>query len=241
MILQLSSRELAWLSEIWHLKCGKRRLGPYSYPELIKMIKEKGLTKDHELRNQNLASWTKIKDLDCLKKNVMDQFLKNYSPREGVKLIRSHVRLEIHSPVRLITKNGIVESTIEQLSAGGCRVQLPANYVEVGDEIKLHVPYVKSLKLKPLTTTAKALRIDRIHIEKGVESQQTMSFFFKGLKAKYKKNILKVVQRHVKRIKNNVKDLEILEDKMDFVKLGMKRKDHLRLETIAPLVLDGVY
>lgn len=232
MQVYLTSSEIKLLSEIWYLRCGQRWLGPYSYPELCLMLQSKSLTRHMYVRNGTINTWVKMTELECFAQKSVDAFLETYSPRPDHKRTRSHVRIELENSPIVIIKNGeIIQGRCKQLSAGGARIELPFGKLKMKDQVKIHFPFHPKLKIKSFNATAEILRTDKLSIVNGQNESETFSIRFVSLKAKYKRQILNFVRKEVKKIYHQMKILEKMESQIDFVNLGIRRSDIMKVNT----------
>lgn len=241
MQIYLTSHEIKLLSQIWHLRCGQRWLGPYSYPELCLMLQSKSLTRHQFVRSSEHSDWVKMTELDCFSQKQVESFLKTYSPRPDVNRIRSHVRIEVDSSSIVIIKDGeIIQGKCKQLSAGGARIELPFGKLKMKDQVKIHFPFHSKLKIKSFNATAEILRIDKLSIVNGQNDSETFSVRFVLLKPKYKMQILRFIRKEVNKIYHQMKNLEEMESRIDFVNMGIKRSDLMKISTKdQPIILVG--
>lgn len=232
MQVYLTSNEIKLLSQIWHLRCGSRWLGPYSYPELCLMLQSKSLTRHQFVRTSEHQDWVKMTELECFSHKQVDAFLNTYSPRSDYNRIRSHVRIELeNSPIVIIKDNEIIQGRCKQLSAGGSRIELPFGKLKMKDKVKIHFPFHSKLKIKSFNVSAEILRTDKLSIVNGQNESETFSVKFVSLRPKYKKQILKFVRKEVTKIYNQMKILEKMESQIDFVNLGIRRSDIMKVNS----------
>lgn len=232
MQVYLTSEEIKLLSQIWHLRCGQRWLGPYSYPELCLMLQNKTLTRHQYVRTHDHEGWVKMTDLECFSQKQVSGFLETYSPRTDFQKIRSHVRIELeNSPIVIINGHDIIQGRCLQLSAGGARVELPFGKLKMKDKVKIHFPFHSKLKIKSFNATAEILRTDKLSIVNGQNESETFSIRFVSLRPKYKRQILNFVRKEVNKIYNQMKILEGMESQIDFVTLGIRRSDIMKVNS----------
>lgn len=241
MQVYFTSQEIQLLSQIWYLKCGQRWMGPYSYPELSLMLLSKSITRHQYVRSNLDPSWKKITEYTCFSQKFIENFLYNYSPRKEITQIRSQIRIELQAqPIVVIHGDKILNAKCLQLSAGGARIEVNFGEVALNDEVKVHFPFNSKFKLKSFNSKAIILRQEKLSIVDGKNHSETFSIQFVGLRAKYKKQLLKFVQKKVNRIYLQMKAFEQLESQIDFVNLGLKRSDFMRVDTDDnPLILAG--
>lgn len=232
MQVYLTSTEIKLLSQIWYLRCGQRWLGPYSYPELCLMLQTKSLTRHLFVRNEEHSDWVKMTELDCFSQKNVDAFLNTYSPRSEHSRIRSHVRIELeNSPIVIIKDGEIIQGRCKQLSAGGARIEIPFGKLKMKDNVKIHFPFHSKLKIKSFNATAEILRTDKLSIVNGQNESETLSIRFVAIKPKYKRQILSFVRKEVTKIYNQMKVLEKMESQIDFVNLGIRRSDIMKVNS----------
>ncbi len=232
MQVYLTSEEIKLLSQIWHLRCGQRWLGPYSYPELCIMLQTKSLTRHQFVRTKDHETWVKMTDLECFAPKQVETFLAAYSPRTDHNRIRSHVRIELENlPIVIIKDGEIIQGRCKQLSAGGGRIELPFGKLKMKDQVKIHFPFQAKLKIKSFNTSAEILRTDKLSIVNGQNEIETFSVKFVTLRSKYKRSILNFVRKEINKIYNQMKVLEKMESQIDFVNLGIRRSDIMRVNT----------
>lgn len=232
MQIYLTSAEIKLLSEIWHLKCGQRWLGPYSYPELCLMLQNKSLTRHQFVRTHGHSDWIKMTELECFNQKQVDAFLMTYSPRTDHQRIRSHVRIELEdSPIVIIRDGEVIHGRCKQLSAGGARIELPFGKLKMKDQVKIHFPFHSKLKIKSFNASAEILRTDKLSIVNGQNESETFSIKFSSLRPKYKKQILNFIRKEVTKIYNQMKILEKMESQIDFVNLGIRRSDIMKVNS----------
>lgn len=241
MQVYFTSQEIRLLSQIWYLKCGQRWMGPYSYPELSLMILSKSITRHQYVRSNLEDNWKKITEYTCFSQKFIENFLYNYSPRKEIAQIRSHIRIELQShPIVIIHNGKVLNAKCLQLSAGGARVEIPYGEVALNDEVKVHVPFNSKFKLKSFNSRAVILRQEKLSIVDGKNHSETFSIQFVGIRAKYKKQILRFVQKKVNHIYRQMKTFEALESQIDFVNLGLRRSDFMRVNSEDnPIILAG--
>lgn len=231
MQVYLTSREIKLLSQIWHLRCGQRWLGPYSYPELCLMLQTKSLTRHQFVRTSEHNDWVKMTDLECFNPKEVEAFLSTYSPRSEHHKIRSHVRIELENlPIVIINNGEIIQGRCKQLSAGGARIEIPFGKLKMKDKVKLHFPFHTKLKIKSFNASAEILRTDKLSIVNGQNESETFSVKFVSLRPKYKKQILSFIRKEVNKIYNQMKILESMESQIDFVNLGIRRSDIMKVD-----------
>lgn len=232
MQIYLTSEEIKLLSQIWHLRCGQRWLGPYSYPELCLMLQSKSLTRHQFVRTNEHENWIKMTELECFSPKQVEAFLQTYSPRTDVQRIRSHVRIELENlPIVIIKDGEIIQGRCKQLSAGGGRIELPFGKLKMKDRVKIHFPFHSKLKIKSFNASAEILRTDKLSIVNGQNESETFSVKFVSLRPKYKRQILNFVRKEVNKIYQQMKVLEKMESQIDFVNLGIRRSDIMKVNS----------
>lgn len=216
-------------------------MGPYSYPELCLMLLSKSITRHQYVRSSKDTDWKKISEYVCFSQKFIENFLYNYSPRKEVAQIRSQIRIEMHNhPIIVIHGDKIINAKCVQLSAGGARVEIPFDEIKVGEEIKIHFPFNEKYKIKSFNTKGLALRQEKLTIIDGKNHSETFSIQFVGIRPKYKKQILKFVEKKVLKIYHQMKSFEEIESQIDFVNLGIRRSDLMKVNTEDnPIILAG--
>lgn len=238
MKIYLTSSEIELIGRIWHIRCGEKWLGPYSYPELCLMIQKKSINRHQFIRSDDMSDWKKMSDFVCFSQKFIKRFLQNYSPRPDLERIRTHVRIEIENTSMIIVKDGkIIQAQCKQLSAGGCRIESPFEKLETKDEVKMHFPFNAKLKIKSFNVESRILRLEGLSIIEGKNDKQTFSVQFLNLRPAHKKSILKFVQKEVFKICREIQTLEAQEAKFDFVSLGIRKSDLMCIDTKKSIIL----
>ena len=232
MHIYLTTNEIELIGKIWHVRCGEKWLGPYSYPELCLMIQKKSINRHQFVRSDDMSEWKKMSDFVCFSQKFIKRFLENYSPRSDIQKVRAHIRIEVENTPMILVRDGeVIQVECKQLSAGGCRVEVPFEKLKLKDEVKMHFPFNEKLKIKSFNVEAKILRMESLSIVEGKNEKETFSAQFLNLRPASKKSILKFIQKEIRKICEEIKHFEAQEAKLDFVNLGIRRSDLMRIDT----------
>lgn len=206
MLLQLSPRELEAVSSYWYLKFATHWGGPFSYIEVLQMLKDRRINRNMKIRAGKKSldysdEWYSLSDLEEFSSEFVNEFCKFYVPKNRpFHLIRKYVRTEYQEKVLVVSESGkIAQCMCTELSAGGAKIKVPADFVDEGESITIQFFYNKKIKLKSFKAKAKVLRLSAIKFPDGEDRKQTeveevYSVEFKNLKARYKKMLLNSTQ-----------------------------------------------
>lgn len=206
MLLQLSPRELEAVSSYWYLKFATHWGGPFSYIEVLQMLKNRRINRSMKIRAGKKSSeygdkWYTLSDLDEFSSDFINEFSKYYVPKgRPFHLIRKYVRTEYKAKVLLVSENGkIQECMCTELSAGGAKVQVPADFLDEGQSVTVQFFYNKHIKLKSFKAKAKVLRLSAVKFPEkdkkdSEEVKEIYSLEFTDLKARYKRMLLNSTQ-----------------------------------------------
>lgn len=204
MLLQLNPRELEAVSSYWYLKFADHWGGPFSYIEVLQMLKSRRINRGMKIRagkrtTQNSGAWHHIADLEEFSTQFISEFSKYYVPKgRPFNLIRKFVRMQYDSKVLVVSSGGAVQECIcTELSAGGARIKVPADFLEEGQTVTVQFFYNGEIKLKSFKAKANVLRLGEISFnedgDKG-EVSEVYSIEFIDLKARYKRMLLDSTQ-----------------------------------------------
>ena len=204
MLLQLNPTELEAVSSYWYLKFADHWGGPFSYIEVLQMLKSRRINRGMKIRagklsNQNSGEWHHIADLQEFSTQFISEFSKYYVPKgRPFNLIRKFVRMQYDSKVLVVSSSGTVQECIcTELSAGGARIKVPADFLEEGQTATVQFFYNGEIKLKSFKSKANILRLSEISFnedgDKG-EVSEVYSIEFIDLKARYKRMLLNSTQ-----------------------------------------------
>lgn len=228
MLLQLNPTELEAVSSYWYLKFATHWGGPFSYIEVLQMLKARRINRTMKIRAGKLSSgnsgkWHFISDLPEFSTNFISEFSKYYVPKgRPFSKIRKFVRMNYSAEVLVVSQDGRVRTCLcTELSAGGAKIKVPADFVEEGEKLTLQFFYNESLKLKSFKAKAKALRLSEINFEGDAgDVTEVYSLEFEGLKARYKRMLLNSTQIKIKSLANylrgNQKEVVDILDLNDF-------------------------
>jgi len=204
MLLQLNPTELEAVSSYWYLKFADHWGGPFSYIEVLQMLKSRRINRGMKIRagklaNENSGAWHHIADLDEFSQTFISEFSKYYVPKgRPFNLIRKFVRMEYKAKVLVVTEKGNVHECIcTELSAGGAKIKVPADFVEEGESVTVQFFYNQKIKLKSFKSKANVLRLSEISFsdkEDDKKVSEVYSLEFIDLKAKYKRMLLDSTQ-----------------------------------------------
>jgi len=204
MLLQLNPTELEAVSSYWYLKFASHWGGPFSYIEVLQMLKSRRINRGMKIRAGKLASensgeWKHISDLEEFSPTFISEFAKYYVPKgRPFHLIRKFVRMEYKAKVLVVSDRGDVrECTCTELSAGGAKIKVPADFLEEGQSVTVQFFYNEKIKLKSFKSKANVLRLSEISFnEEGDEGDvsEVFSLEFIDLKARYKRMLLDSTQ-----------------------------------------------
>lgn len=204
MLLQLKPVELEAVSSFWYLKFADYWAGPFSYIEVLQMLKSRKISRTQKARQGEGRDWRALGDMPEFAQEFVDEFLGYYIPKgRSFSLVRKYVRVKYNAQVLIVDGQGKVRNGIcTELSAGGAKIQISADAFETGDEIKIQFFYNSAIKLKSFKAKAKVLRLDGVTF--GSESEksivETYSVEFQELKPRYKKMLLKVIHKKIRRL-----------------------------------------
>lgn len=214
MLLQLKPRELEAVSNYWYLKFADYWSGPFSYIEVLQMLKSRRVNRAQKIRGGEDREWKTIAELSEFKQEFIDDFLGYYIPKgRSFETVRKYVRVKYQAEVMIINeKKQILKAKCTELSAGGAKIEVPADFFEMGEEIKVQFFYNPNIKLKSFTSSAKVLRLSEVNFDdKDSSVTETYSIKFEGIKPKYKKMLLKVIHSKIKNLatilRENDKDM----------------------------------
>ena len=204
MLLQLNPRELEAVSSYWYLKFPNYWGGPFSYIEVLQMLKSRRINRGMKIRagrltNENSGDWHHIADLDEFSPVFISEFSKYYVPKgRPFHLIRKFVRMQYKAQVLVVSGKGNVHTCMcTELSAGGAKIKVPADFLEEGDSITVQFFYNEKIKLKSFKAKANVLRLSEISFNEesdGGDVTEVYSLEFVNLKARYKRMLLNSTQ-----------------------------------------------
>jgi hypothetical protein len=117
-----------------------------------------------------------------------------------------------------------------ELSAGGAKVKVPADFIEEGQSLTIQFFYNENIKLKSFKAKAVVLRLSEINFEgKEGDVTEVYSLEFNGLKARYKRMLLNSTQIKIKSLANHLRSKE--KEVVDILDLNAfaERYPHLML------------
>ncbi len=166
------------------------------------MIKSRRINRTMKIRAGKLSSgnsgqWHFISDLPEFSSNFISEFSKYYVPKgRSFNQIRKFVRMKYSSEVLVVSQSGRVKTCMcTELSAGGAKVKVPADFLEEGQTMTVQFFYNGNIKLKSFKAKATVLRLSEINFEgAGGDVSEVYSLEFSGLKASYKRMLLNSTQ-----------------------------------------------
>lgn len=213
MLLQLNPVELEAVSSYWYLKFATHWGGPFSYIEVLQMLKSRRINRTMKIRGGKLSSgssgkWHFISDLPEFSSTFISEFSKYYVPKgRSFAKIRKFVRMNYSSEVLVVSEDGRVKTCMcTELSAGGAKIKVPADFVEEGQKLTIQFFYNENIKLKSFKSKANVLRLSEINFEgAGGEVTEIYSLEFEGLKARYKRMLLNSTQIKIKSLASYIR------------------------------------
>lgn len=202
MLLQLNPVELEAVSSYWYLKFATHWGGPFSYIEVLQMLKSRRINRTMKIRAGKLTSgssgkWHFISDLQEFSPTFISEFSRYYVPKgRNFDQIRKFVRMKYSSEVLVVSEDGRVKTCLcTELSAGGAKIKVPEDFVEEGQALTIQFFYNEKIKLKSFKAKAKALRLSEINFD-GADGEvsEVYSLEFDILKARYKRMLLNSTQ-----------------------------------------------
>jgi len=204
MLLQLNPTELEAVSSYWYLKFADHWGGPFSYIEVLQMLKSRRINRSMKIRagklvNESSGSWHHIGDLNQFSTTFISEFSKYYVPKgRPFHLIRKFVRMEYKAKVLVVSDKGEVhECECTELSAGGAKIKVPADFLEEGQALTVQFFYNEKIKLKSFKAKANVLRLSEISFNEDSDAgevSEVYSLEFVDLKARYKRMLLDSTQ-----------------------------------------------
>jgi len=207
MLLQLNPAELEAVSSYWYLKFANHWGGPFSYIEVLQMLKSRRINRGMKIRAGKRSSdksrdWHYIADLNEFSPTFVSEFSKYYVPKgRPFNLIRKFVRMEYRAKVLMVSEKGVVKDcSCTELSAGGAKIKVPADFLEEGQTARVQFFYNEKIKLKSFRAKARVLRLSEISFnEEGDQNNEdnvseVYSIEFVDLKARYKRMLLDSTQ-----------------------------------------------
>ncbi len=214
MLLQLRPAELEAVSNYWYLKFADYWAGPFSYIEVLQMLKSRRINRSQKIRAGEDREWMELSEVHEFSQKFIDDFLGYYIPKgRSFETVRKYVRVKYSAEVMLInSKKQVVRAKCTELSAGGARIEVPADFLEPNEEVKLQFFYNPNIKLKSFTSPAKVLRLSEVNFSDTDGSvKETYSLKFENIKPKYKKMLLKVIHSKIRQLalmlRENNKDM----------------------------------
>lgn len=213
MLLQLNPTELEAVSSYWYLKFADHWGGPFSYIEVLQMLKSRRINRTMKIRagklsNESSGEWHFISDVNEFTSNFISEFSKYYVPKgRSFNQIRKFVRMKYSSEVLVVSEDGRVQTCIcTELSAGGAKIQVPADFVEEGQSVTIQFFYNANIKLKSFKAKANVLRLSEINFEgDGKQVSEVYSLEFDALKARYKRMLLNSTQIKISSLASYIK------------------------------------
>ncbi len=213
MILQLSPVELEAVSSYWYLKFATHWGGPFSYIEVLQMLKSRKINRNMKIRAGNSSSqssdnWYLISDLIEFSVDFIAAFLKYYVPNgRTIYEIRKFIRINYNSNVLVVSQDKRVQTCLcTELSAGGANIKVPAEFIKEEQKLTIQFFYNSNIKLKSFNAKAKVLRLNEINFNPEKEISEVYSLEFNDLKAKHKKMLLNSTQFKIKNLAKYIKE-----------------------------------
>jgi hypothetical protein len=207
MLLQLNPTELEAVSSYWYLKFADHWGGPFSYIEVLQMLKSRRINRSMKIRagklsNENSGEWHQLADLQEFSPTFISEFSKYYVPKgRPFDLVRKFVRMEYKAKVLVVSEKGNVQECLcTELSAGGAKIKVPADFLEEGETATVQFFYNGKIKLKSFKSKANVLRLSEISFNKEGENgdvSEVFSIEFVDLKARYKRMLLDSTQMKI--------------------------------------------
>lgn len=215
MLLQLNPNELEAVSSYWYLKFADHWGGPFSYIEVLQMLKTRRINRGMKIRagklaNESSGAWHHIADLQEFSPTFISEFSKYYVPKgRPFHLIRKFVRMEYKAKVLVVSEKGNVQECVcTELSAGGAKIRVPADFLEEGESVTVQFFYNQKIKLKSFKSKANVLRLSEISFNEegdGGEVSEVYSIEFIDLKARYKRMLLDSTQIKIFSLANYIR------------------------------------
>ncbi len=212
MLLQLSPVELEAVSNYWYLKFATHWGGPFSYIEVLQMLKSRRISRTMKIRAGSLSSeksgnWYFISDLVEFSVDFIRSFSQYYVPKgRAFDDIRKFVRIKCNVNILLVSKDKRVQACFcTELSAGGAKVKVPEKFIEKGEKLTIQFFYNNDIKLKSFKVMATVLRLSEVNFDSKSQVSEVYSLEFNELKARYKKMLLNSTQIKIKELSKYVK------------------------------------
>lgn len=122
-------------SEEWFLLREDKKLGPFTYLGMIKMLQERQAYEFDFVWNDKMAKWTRIAELREFSPEKMVAMIKE---NKEAFLKREHRRVNYKSDIMVSDSAELFSGTYLQLSEGGARVKIAYSMLAPGDKVVIH-------------------------------------------------------------------------------------------------------
>ncbi|MCB0348351.1 MAG: DUF4339 domain-containing protein [Bdellovibrionales bacterium] len=121
--------------EEWFLLREDKKLGPFSYLNIVKMLQDKEAYEFDFVWNDNMTKWTRIAELREFSPERISAMIKDH---KDVFLKRGHKRIDYQSDIMVSDAAEIFNGSYLQISEGGARVKIAYSMLAPGDKVVIH-------------------------------------------------------------------------------------------------------
>lgn len=132
---QAVSPKLQESTEEWFLLREDKKIGPFSYLEVVKMLQDKQAYEFDFTWHENLAKWTRIAELREFSPERMHSLMQEH---KDLFVKRQHKRAVYNSEVIVSDHYELFQGTCIQISEGGARLKIAHSMLSPGDRIVIH-------------------------------------------------------------------------------------------------------
>jgi hypothetical protein len=122
-------------SEEWFLLRENKKLGPFQYVDVIKMLQENQAYEFDFVWNGNMAKWTRIAELREFSPERMKNMMQE---QKALFAKRSHKRADYRSEIMVTDSSEIYHGSYLQISEGGAKIKVGHSMLSPGDRIIVH-------------------------------------------------------------------------------------------------------
>lgn len=123
----------------WHVLKGETKFGPFSFPELIKMLQEKIVFEFDFVWTTGMSNWQRIAELEDFKPDNIKKLKSSLMPEiKEVFFRRKHPRLSFEGNVIVHDKKQVWRAQSVELSAGGAGLIIENSTLVPGQVLHMH-------------------------------------------------------------------------------------------------------
>lgn len=122
----------------WFVLKGENRFGPFSYPDLVKMLQQKVVFPFDFIWHAGLDQWKRLVELDDFRPETIKQLFSGSKKKQDLFVERKFARKEFLGPMLVHDNLSVWKGQGFEISRGGVGINMPNSLVIPGQRVFVH-------------------------------------------------------------------------------------------------------